>query len=490
MTARGRWTIAGGIAALAIAAAALWPADAASEAGVAWAASPEVPRLVAAALPPARSTRQPIGIADVPAPAAHGAAKDRSAPAAPSRTHGTPAVRPARVSAPSRLPPVASAAPVAAASPRRVRDEWFAPPVSRAAIDALEVRGGRYERPPGPGAGEVRLRYTLDPALTEAVWRVLSRGRVALGHAMVMDANTGALYAYASTDPEHFPPQAVYPAASLVKVVTAAAALERAPSVARETCRYVGSPYKLTRRRLHAPARGNEASLGRALATSNNQCFARLAVDRVGAEGMLAEIDRFGLLRSPALGHQRGMAEVPDDDPLALGRLGSGLAGLEITPLHAVQLAGVLAHGRRLAPHWLERAGIPRPASPGERVVSEALARRLRGMLVDTTRRGTARRAFRTRRGRPLLQGVAVAGKTGSLNGHDPDGRYEWFIGVAPADDPRIAVATLAVQGDLYWMSASQIAAEVFKAALCPRGVCRAAALDRLGPRPVRTAAR
>jgi hypothetical protein len=68
-------------------------------------------------------------------------------------------------------------------------------------------------------------------------------------------------------------------------------------------------------------------------------------------------------------------------------------------------------------------------------------------MLMETTRSGTARRAFRARGGRPLLGEVRVAGKTGSLSGRDPDGRYEWFIGVAPADDPRIAVHSWTAAG-------------------------------------------
>ena len=388
--------------------------------------------------------------------------------------------------------------PAAAAPVPQWQDDWLAPPVSRSAHEALHLERGRYQREVADGTRTVRVRYTLDPDLTQSVWRVLRKGRIALGHVVVMDARTGALYVYASTDPERFPPQAVYPAASLVKVVTAAAALDESPSIAKEICRYRGNPYRLRRSHLKAPRSGREASLQRALATSNNQCFARWAVDRVGSEGMLAALDRFGLLRSPAAGHTRGTAQVPDG-PLELGRLGSGLDGLRITPLHAVQLAAVLADGQRVEPYWIEQgtlhgvAGsrvLPLPRARAERVVPPEMAQQLRTMLVDTTKRGTARRAFRTRQGRPLLQGITVAGKTGSLNGTDPDGRYEWFIGVAPAEDPRIAVATLAVQGDLYWMSASQLAAEVLKAALCPKGVCRAEALDRLGRPEIRTAAR
>jgi cell division protein FtsI/penicillin-binding protein 2 len=364
-----------------------------------------------------------------------------------------------------------------------------APPVSRAAQEGLELRGGRYHRDfAGPDQGVGSLRYTMDPDLSARVWRVLEQGRVALGHVLVMDVETGVLHVYASTDPERFSAAGTYPAASLVKVVTAAALMERAPVASRGTCRYQGSPYRLSRRRLKAPKGGREANLKRALATSNNQCFARWAIHSIGAHPMLEAIDQFGLLRVPAVGYPAGVASDPGTDELALGKLGSGLDGLKITPLHAVQLAASLANGSRVEPRWVDAAYGPQgqpleivtppPAAP---FLDPALTKRLRTMLIDTTRRGTARRAFRTRRGRPLLGEVTVAGKTGSLSGHDPDGRYEWFVGVAPADHPRVAVATVAVQGPLYWMSASQLAAEVLKQVFCHSGACQDDAADRLG---------
>ena len=122
--------------------------------------------------------------------------------------------------------------------------------------------------------------------------------------------------------------------------------------------------------------------------------------------------------------------------------------------------------------------------------MSPELAATLREMLVDTTTRGTATSAFRDRRRRPLLGEIRVAGKTGSLAGREPSGRYEWFVGVAPADAPRLAVATLLVQGDLYWRTASQIAAEVLRRAFCEERRCSAARADRwLRPRSARAAA-
>jgi cell division protein FtsI/penicillin-binding protein 2 len=79
---------------------------------------------------------------------------------------------------------------------------------------------------------------------------------------------------------------------------------------------------------------------------------------------------------------------------------------------------------------------------------------------------------------------VKVAGKTGSLSGRNPDGRYEWFVGAAPAEAPRIVVASVVVQTDLYWLTASQVSAEVLKAVFCPKGVCRNEAVQRFAGTP------
>jgi cell division protein FtsI/penicillin-binding protein 2 len=387
---------------------------------------------------------------------------------------------------PSKTPQQAQAPPVARAA---LSPEALAAPTSRAALRTLEEHAGAYERAIALDSGEIRLRYTLNPELTRAIWRIVDQGRVERAHIVVMDLQTGALAAYVSTDPARFPPDRAYPAASLVKVVTAAAALDAAPSLARATCRYAGSPYVLTPARVNPPTRGNEITLGRALATSNNQCFAQWAVHRVGARGMLDAIDRFGLLSPPAPDHPPGDVKDPGSNHYALGKLGSGLDGLLITPLHAAQLAGTLARGRLVEPHWIDSAegatgeALAVTGASAERaVLSARLAAQLRELLEETTERGTARRAFHPR-GRPLLPGIGVAGKTGSLTGTNPPGRYEWFAGVAPVDAPRIAVATVSVQGPRWWTSGSQLAAQVFRATFCPNGKCSVASVDRLTPR-------
>ena len=137
-----------------------------------------------------------------------------------------------------------------------------------------------WEEPGAPGP--LRVEYTLDAELTRQAFRVLKQGRVALGHVILLDPKTGRVLAYASTDSEGFPATRAYPAASLVKVITAAAALDASPETAGIPCRFSGSPYKLTRRRLDPPRSGNTVSLRKALATSNNQCFAPAGGPRAG----------------------------------------------------------------------------------------------------------------------------------------------------------------------------------------------------------------
>ena len=96
-------------------------------------------------------------------------------------------------------------------------------------------------------------------------------------------------------------------------------------------------------------------TLERALATSNNQCFAQLAVHALGDEPLMRGDRRASAgWRCPRRRTQPGTAD-PGVDRYDLGRLGSGLAGSRITPLHAAQLAASLAHGELVTPQWVER---------------------------------------------------------------------------------------------------------------------------------------
>jgi TonB family protein len=392
-----------------------------------------------------------------------------------------------------------------AAGPLHAAPEGTSEPARVESAPDLEL--ALRELPPGiraaaPGApAPLAVEYTVDAALEARIREILARSGLQLAQVIAMDPATGEVFAYVATDPQAFPATRAYPTASLMKLVTAAAVLREAPGAARRSCRYVGSPYEVDAAHLVPPRSGGRVeSFDEALAISNNQCFARLAVRDVGRPALLEEIERVGLLAPPAAGHPAGRVE-PVEGALALGRLGSGLAGSFLSPLAAARLAAALAHGELVEPHWIARVrdaagellAVPEFAAPRriwEPEVADALRRSLRGV----TERGTARRAFRNERGEPLLGDVTVAGKTGTLRGEDPKGLYHWFVGVAPAEEPRIAIAALVVhdlenseQRGGAGSNASQVAAETLRALFCDGVGCAA---DRVEPLYARASAR
>jgi penicillin-binding protein A len=355
--------------------------------------------------------------------------------------------------------------------------------VDRVAVDPASVV-------PGP----LEIEYTLDAGLMRRVAEILRP--IQLGHVVVMNPIDGRVLAYASTDPADFPATRPYPTASLMKIVTATAILERAPEAVERPCRFVGSPYYLTQNLLDPPltaARGHDVPFVRALAMSYNQCFAQLAVHELGSLTVIDTMQRLGLLEPPGPGHLPGEVD-PVHDRFDLGKLGSGLAGSRISPLAAARLAAVLVDGQVIAPRWIARVRdangndlrMPDPIAPRP-AFAPAITSALRSMMVETTESGTARRAFHGPGGDFLLESIPVAGKTGSLNGMNPDGHYEWFIGVAPADAPRVAVATLVVNRGRWGRSASQIAAAVLREVFCGRLSCRP---DAVQPAPSQADAR
>ena len=71
---------------------------------------------------------------------------------------------------------------------------------------------------------------------------------------------------------------------------------------------------------------------------------------------------------------------------------------------------------------------------------------------------------------RSYFSGINAAGKTGTADQRDSNGNLQkphaWFIGFAPADNPKIAVAVIVENGGYGSEAAAPIAGAVMKAAL------------------------
>jgi len=326
--------------------------------------------------------------------------------------------------------------------------------------------------------GGHRVRYTLDPEMQEQALAVFRKYGVPYGAFVAVEPATGrilALAEYSREEPElrDFCRRATYPAASLIKVVTAAAVLEAGLATPGTLVRYEGSPYRLYPRKLSAANKwreNNVSTVAEALGKSNNVVFAKLGLE-LGAEGLEDALSRFGFNRPIPLDFplQESRGVVPTER-FPLGRTAAGFGGVYVSPVHAALIAAAVGNGGvMMRPYLVESvedgAGkvLYRAApAPLWRSTTPEVAARVGEMMERTVTGGTSAKVFH-RYARKLRRDVGVAGKTGSLTGDDPPGRYEWFIGFAPLDEPKLAVASLIVNHDLWHIKGTYVAQAVMK---------------------------
>jgi cell division protein FtsI/penicillin-binding protein 2 len=342
---------------------------------------------------------------------------------------------------------------------------------------------GRFVAP----FGDARAILTLDVGLQARLERSLATYRVPWGATVLLEARTGrvvALAEHSEAEPgrKGIALSAIAPAASIFKIVTAAALLERGVGAGDEVC-YHGGRRRLAPKLLADDPRRDRRclSLAEAFGHSTNVVFAKLAGRDLDAAGLRAAAERF-LFNVPipfARSLEPSRANVPDD-PFGLANTAAGFGDVRLSPLHAALLGSVVANGGILVPPVLvddvEGGALPAPPAPW-RVVDEAVAAELAGMMRNTVTAGTARRVFR--RTAAGLRGVNVAGKTGSLSDPRPFKDYTWFVGYAPAEDPEIVVATVIVNGRLWHARAPTVAKEALEAFFGTRAVAMRTASAR-----------
>lgn len=336
--------------------------------------------------------------------------------------------------------------------------------------------------------GKLRASLTLNMPLQRKVKRTLERYEVPFASLVALEPVSGKVLAYvnhSSANPRagDLARDPSPPAASIFKIVTTAALLRQGVDGKTKAC-------------VHDSLHGLDAShlkdipsidkacidIGTALANSTNAVFAKLATRRLKPAALAAEAKAFGF--GQQLPFDFPWNASPFDMPkasLEYARMSAGFWHSQLSPLHAATLAATIANdGVRKAPFLVARIDRARPAdskkqpssvyryapSKAQRVLSPQIAAELSRMMRGTVRFGTAKSAFFDRKGRPFLPGIEVAGKTGTLSSQKPYRGYTWWVGFAPAEAPRIAVAALVVNTPKWRIKASFLAREALRAYL------------------------
>ena len=347
---------------------------------------------------------------------------------------------------------------------------------------------------PKPGAD---IYLTIEPNVQfeaeNAVKWGLGEYGAASGWAIVMDAETGAVYAmvsmpdfdpadYGKASDERKMNRAVafnYEPGSVMKVITAAAAMDSNPKkygplTRFNTNRQDPNYYKLPGDYGHVwdPT----MTLTDAIVHSCNIVIGKVSYD-LGPYTVFKYMQRFGFGEKTGIelpGEQYGILKNPHKqmwDKASWSRAGIG----QFVAVTAIQLASayqaIANNGMRMKPYLVDRIVdgdgteiLKRKPEPAGRAISAETARKLRQMMTGVaTPSGTARRA--------AIRGYSIAGKTGTAQKAIPGGRGYYpglyrasFCGIVPASDPKLVIlATLDFEQKTQFHQGGNSAGPVFK---------------------------
>jgi peptidoglycan glycosyltransferase len=254
--------------------------------------------------------------------------------------------------------------------------------------------------------------------------------------------------------------QSRYPPGSTFKVVTAAAALDSG-TITPQTA--IDAPGSLDVQGIPLEndfgTSYSGLTLDNALTNSVNTWFAQVG-ERVGEDTLFEYMDRFGFNTTPAIDlpteqlTTSGIVELATGevlgptDPIDIARVAIGQERLLASPLQIAEVAAAVANkGKLMKPQIWNRVIDPDGRvvdrlDPSEysQPISEQTAAELTTAMEGVVSGGTGTNA--------AIPGVPVAGKTGTAetpgNASCGGGSAEnqaWFMGFAPADEPKIAIA-------------------------------------------------
>lgn len=342
------------------------------------------------------------------------------------------------------------------------------------------------------------LKLTLDPKVQKtAISEMEKTGRH--GAVVVLDASTGAVVAMVSNptyDPNQLAAnwsqlnadpgapllnratQGLYTPGSAFKLITTAAALENGFTPDSKFKDDKGSIeiYGNTINNWRSTPFGQH-DLREAFSQSINTTFAQIG-DKLGQDKLVEYQQKFGLYEKPTLElpadeiqisgrYENGSLASPDDklDPVQNAWMAIGQENVQVTPLQMAMIAQAIANGgKEMKPYVVDSVadyngtiiGQTKPEqwlSP----IQPATATQLKEMMIKVVNEGTGSKAKTSK--------VQIAGKTGTgeVEGRGPNA---WFVGFAPADNPRYAIAVVVEDSDAGGGVSGPVARETLLTAL------------------------
>jgi penicillin-binding protein A len=347
--------------------------------------------------------------------------------------------------------------------------------------DAFERVGDHYEAPLADGR---RLKLTLDPAYQEAAAAILRESRAPRGAIVVLDAD-GSVLALAgrrAADPggsvEGTPDATLAtevwaPAASIFKIVTAAALVDAGVKPETRVCFHGGVRSVMESNLTDNKADRRCETLTYGVAHSQNAIIAKLVHQKLDPSALAEAAVALGVDGDTApwaFAGRAGEVDVPTEKGVELGKTAAGFTNSSMSPIGAALLASAVGNHGKVAPPRIVAAVLDgektlevTPIAP-KQAISAKTADAVATMMASTCASGSAAKSFRQ------WKGARVAGKTGTLGVDKPIyTEYSWFVGFIETTHGSVAIAVVLGNAEDWWMKAHTAARRVLDRALKPK---------------------
>jgi cell division protein FtsI/penicillin-binding protein 2 len=325
------------------------------------------------------------------------------------------------------------------------------------------------------------VETSLEPALQNHLLKAMDRTNSRYIGMVAMDPATGRIVAMVSFDKtgalKNPCTAGQFPAASIFKIVTAAAAVEQCGYTSQSRLKFNGYKHTLYKSQLRENANRytNTISFKDSFAQSVNPIFGKIGALYLGKPQLEAYAQAFGFNR-------RLSFEIPcatsrltvDDEPYHWAEIASGFNNqTTLSPLHGALLAAVpVTQGQLVEPTIVDRIVDEsgdvlyhnNPIFLGRATTAET-SRILTALMEATVKSGTCRKAFRGYKRDKILSRLEIGGKTGSIYNKEHTTRFDWFVGFAheKMGSGRLVVSVLVAHEDYIGIRASEYARMAFK---------------------------
>jgi cell division protein FtsI/penicillin-binding protein 2 len=307
-----------------------------------------------------------------------------------------------------------------------------------------------------------------------------------MGAVVMTEVQTGKVLVWANYSEDapltNIAAEATSPSASVFKIVTGSALVEKGLGPTTREC-YHGGKSRIEDGELVRDKKRDKwcATMAEAMGRSLNVVFARLALDNLDKDDLTSIATRLGWGREIPFDVPVAPSKIDfPDEPNELARSAAGFWHTTLSPFQAANLATTVANRgemvRLFVVSSVKDADGEMYHGPTERqvlakVVEERTARAVTTMMEATVDGGTSFQAFHDRSGRAYLPDIRVAGKTGTLAENKTDGYlYTWFVGFAPTDAPEVAISVLAANHASWRVKASTVAAQMLRVYFADKG--------------------